>query len=486
MMARRLIMVLVAGVAVCGLNRQAAGQTPTTSTHSLVVAGYANAVRPTDWSMYQTPAACTALFQRTMQTMTYDRLIDKKVEHVAGSDFDNDWIALPDSAIQVARTCIQHLPDGVEQIPAYTLPTFLTLAIGVNDDSLVKRIVVRQLRLASASAHDTAAVLDSVVSQLMDNHWNITDHNSLHLTQAHVQLAKQYAAQINSRDPSVLSYRLHTLIELDKGWQGDGTDVDAQLTHVQAELQRTNQLSVENVPQNVRQAVQLRQLSLKSQIAWLTYLKTLSLTDLNKWMQQRKPYVVTAADTLVGTRAGTIRGDYWFNIPDPDHPPIIPTPGKVSLIEFFASDLRGGDASKLEELRRLHEKFPTLQIVLVTLTNGVFHQKNVIEHPETEADFIRQYFTDSLKIPGIVCVVKGTYRTVVGGHILPLANSVFNNYDLDPRASLYDGREFLVNADGRIVSTLGIRSLQDEELIRRLIALNTPPSGTIQKSSEHE
>jgi hypothetical protein len=158
---------------------------------------------------------------------------------------------------------------------------------------------------------------------------------------------------------------------------------------------------------------------------------------------------------------------------------------------MFASSSTGmtnvqNDVRRFQELRRLHELFPQLQIVIVAITSGVFHEKNVIGHPDSEANFLHQYLTDSLKLPGVLGVVKNGYRTLPNGHVLPDTNPVLNAYHLDPRQGRYQGREFLVDGTGMIVRTLDISSLRDEELIRRLLiqAGDTPRSATAQTASD--
>jgi hypothetical protein len=237
-------------------------------------------------------------------------------------------------------------------------------------------------------------------------------------------------------------------------------------------LRQSQSLFIAGIYPSVQQSIKNYQYGLQFEISWLQYMQTLSSDALHKWASQKVSII--PSDKLVGHPAVPITADYWFNVPSGKPIPKIPAPGQVSLIMFVSSSTGminvPNNGRQFQELRRVHKLFPQLQIVTVAITSGVFHAKNVIGRPDSEANLLHQYLTDSLQLPGILCVVKNGYRTLPNGHVLPDTNSVLNAYHLDPRAGRYQGREFLVDATGTIVRTLGISSLRDEELIRRLLA----------------
>jgi hypothetical protein len=229
------------------------------------------------------------------------------------------------------------------------------------------------------------------------------------------------------------------------------------------------------LPDSDQREVHSTILGLILDVAHLTYLTTLSHANLMHWLavrdSVRHELGVDAAirpDSLVGKPAPQITGEYWFNTTTPA--PMVPAPGRVSLIVFDNPDAgvtQKVDSRVFGELRQLHTMFPDLQIVLVATTQGSFRGKYLMTHPDSEAALIHHYF-DTLQVPGILCVAKSTYRTVVGGQAIPLGTPVLDAYKLDPRG--YSNRYFLVDAQGWVVSQDLPSSLDDEEFIRRLLA----------------
>jgi hypothetical protein len=173
-------------------------------------------------------------------------------------------------------------------------------------------------------------------------------------------------------------------------------------------------------------------------------------------------------DSLAGTPAPQVTGDYWFNTAT-SATPTVPAPGVVSLVVFDNPSLGGIgalSARQLQALRHLHQTFPALHIVLVTTTQGSFQGHAFETSPDSEAAMIHQYY-DSLQVPGIISVSKSAYRTVVGGRAIPLPVSVLNRYKLDPRD--YGDNIFLVDASGWVVRRLFMDMPGFELLIRRLL-----------------
>jgi hypothetical protein len=108
------------------------------------------------------------------------------------------------------------------------------------------------------------------------------------------------------------------------------------------------------------------------------------------------------------------------------------------------------NASKDAMLRRLHAKYPALQIILMTATHGQWANEKLREHPEREAQLMYQYVHDSLHVPGIMGVLTGKQRVVTSdGKTLPVELPLFNQYMID--ASQILGQVFLVDRQGRVV-----------------------------------
>jgi hypothetical protein len=458
--------------------QSAFAQTPTSpstlSSAPVVTAGFSEPDKPRDWRLYQAPDACISLFERILRQTTFNTQPEKNVAHDTQPMKEDDWTPLPSASVTAGQQCVDHL--HVADIPAFELPNLLRLAIAINNDSLVQAVVARQVALAGSSERSHAHVLESVVHSLTTNGWADFDHTVNHLTEAHIALARTYAMQIDSMDgPTTLLYRLRALDDLSASLRIGDSDVTARLAYAEDELQRMQRVPLNAVPASDRKEIFAKILGEELHIKRLAYIQSLSHEDLTQWhvMWDSVHRVIKSPiwDSLTGQPAAPITCDYAFNAPGSAPGASIPTSGIVSLLVFVnPNKIDQIDYRRFAELRRQQQLFPTLKITLIAMTSGTFQGRDLLPHPEQEATFIHQYLTDSLGLPGTVCVVKSQYRTVAGGRAIPLLTPVLEGYKLDPRT--YGREEFLVDPLGWIV---GGGSVADEELIRRLLLQTTVP-----------
>jgi hypothetical protein len=124
----------------------------------------------------------------------------------------------------------------------------------------------------------------------------------------------------------------------------------------------------------------------------------------------------------VGERASPISADYWF--PRDSARPPRPTPGHVALVVFFdrtpcVDDRRlqfASDDKQLERgecwlagaaLRRLAERFPTLQITVVAATHGYFMYGP--PDPATQEASLIERWTAAHRVPGVLAVTSTSF-----------------------------------------------------------------------------
>jgi hypothetical protein len=145
-----------------------------------------------------------------------------------------DGRPFPESVVAAGRQCLRKV--HLANLSPYDWPLALRLAIGTNEDTLVRAIVARQLALASKDTGQTvrtrAEVLDTAVRMLWTNAWN-NDETS-HRTPAHDTLAQVFAAQLDTMTPGgpVLTTRLRLfdLFNANRMFSEDDTagDIDAE------------------------------------------------------------------------------------------------------------------------------------------------------------------------------------------------------------------------------------------------------------------
>ncbi|HEX6535719.1 MAG TPA: hypothetical protein VF041_14070, partial [Gemmatimonadaceae bacterium] len=165
-----------------------------------------------------------------------------------------------------------------------------------------------------------------------------------------------------------------------------------------------------------------------------------------------------------GERAPTITAEYW--IPSAAGNAPRPTPGHVSLLTFLDDkdcvtvDPQGdvGDqcVSDLAQLRRLSERFPTLDITIVSGTHGSF----VWAPPPTpaeEADMIQTWLA-SYHIPRLTVAVTSTPFWNLprpDGRRIDKPTQNYTNYTFR-KLLKPEGSKYLVDQDGLIVSAFGL------------------------------
>jgi hypothetical protein len=116
----------------------------------------------------------------------------------------------------------------------------------------------------------------------------------------------------------------------------------------------------------------------------------------------------------VGERAPTITADYWFPREAAGTPH--PAPGRVSIFQFLDHDscfsstwwghVRDNCTTRLATLRRLSERFPALEIILVSHTHGAFLYVKP-PAPAEEAEAIRHWL-EPFRVRGATIAVSST------------------------------------------------------------------------------
>ena len=304
--------------------------------------------------------------------------------------------------------------------------------------------------------------MDTAIRRLWRNSWN--NDTTSHRTPAHDSLARELATYLDTMRPAklVLDTRLHVFDLLNEANTFHDNDSVGDITAERAVTQRRVQLQLSVTVDSDPQQEQARRNSIlrgeQNMMAWFSYLEHPTHERLMAYLTARGPVGQWPLDSLTGSQAPPLRGDYWFNTAS--SAPGIPQKGVVSLIVFL--DTWEGRIPTFDEapwktfakLRSLHAQYPKLQIVLVTLTQGKFRDQDYRAHPEQEAERLHTYLTDELKVPGIVCVIRTAYHTEAGGTAIPLGSPAFDAYHLDPRdVFVSDPSAIIVDADGWIVQT---------------------------------
>lgn len=459
----------------------------------VVTAGFTVPIVSYDWGTPPYLRTCQAVFEDALDAAASVRARDTAPDTAR-------WNPLPAAAITAGRQCLQRMvhsaSTGGVLRRSYDWPFLLRFAIGIDDDTLVRTIVTRQLAAARTApkatagspARDQAQVLEAVITLLVNNNWPKEGRfdNTLHRSPAHDALAQAYRAQLDTMHPAgeVLATRLRVLdfltkVDNDRVSRGDTAKEfdDAHFTRAIAQARQRLQL-VQSVPlaevfpgdrHVIQDAIAVQSFT----IASLTFRYEPTHAHLTTFVAARNAYLHITGDggfeSLLGHPAPRLEGDYWFNVP-PGHPPVVPTPGVVTLLVFISAHegkipAQDDDLRRLAQVRTLHTRFPQVQIILVTMTQGQFQDQNFQGHPEREAERIHQYLSNELEVPGILCVLQTKYHTEQGQTAIPFGSPVLDRYALDPR-SYGEFHEILIDTDGWVVQN---QSVLDQSILPRLL-----------------
>lgn len=414
--------------------------------------------------------ACQSAFERAIHVATA-AMPAQSVTDTMGTPRSADSVfdPVPAAAVKIGRQCLSRLGtdpfgdgrSGADSALApYDLAFLFRLAVGVNDDALVRKVVNRQLALANIDTRDRGHILEAAITLLLQNQWPGPAKTLIpHRTAAHDALAKQYAAVLDTMRPAgqVVLSRLHVMQKLGAAMAPAQWDVNDELARARAQFAVATSVPLSAVPEEDRAEVQ--GLGAPIAVAWLAYLQTPSHANLARWVAARDSMLHvpagTTIDSLIDRPAPRLSGDYWFNVPSGSTSPLVPAPGRVTLLRF-GDDLDSAQAAKL---RQLSVTYPSLQIVLVAMTHG---RTDTAE----EARRISRRLTDALQRSALVCVLQTRYHADSLATQIPLASPVLDRFHLDPRD--YDNISFLIDAEGWLISDA--MNGWDERLVQRLVA----------------
>jgi hypothetical protein len=444
-----------------GLPLRLAGQTPAAALQGLpaplVAAGLSAPNHPIEWARYTHNDECTGVFARATSAAVYDSLdrtpaIDRY--RMFDTTPENPWRPLPRGVATATQQCLARFPLAA---PPFELHDLLGLAITIQAEPLIAPLVAQWLATGHGTSTVTAAILDTVVGLLMDSPGVPGQPMPAAPSPMHFALARRYAAQLDPLGLIALPMRISAEGALAR--PGEYTaNLDSILTHIQASARLERQLSPSQwqaVEGGIsRDTMELIWLGWDARIRWL---KTGAPAALARFVELAKAtqHLPLTHLGLLGTAAPPITGDYCFATPSTRVPtagltPALPARGTPTLVVFDDDDWVE-DWSLFALLRRLHQEFPTLQIVQVLHLQGSYQNRWLAQAPAEEARLRREVLADSLGVPGSLCFIQQHYQPLPNGEVVPLVSSLARAYDLD----VEDSGWFLLDPSGAFVDVLG-------------------------------
>jgi hypothetical protein len=167
------------------------------------------------------------------------------------------------------------------------------------------------------------------------------------------------------------------------------------------------------------------------------------------------------------TEAPVLQGDYWF--PRTAAGQEYPRRGKISMVVFTPD--RGQNLVELNMLRRLSQKYPAVDLVLVTSTAGNYGPLEP-PSPEREAFLSDSTFRHFHRLNAVLSVTKGTFVQLDVPDSRRFYQIYPNEEAYPPRNSAISGTKlsqiYLIDGERRIVDVSGMTVI-DEGWTGRLI-----------------
>ena len=442
--------------------QQTSSVTPVSASTPVLGADFALPLGTEDWQHLPFTEDC----ERAVE-----RVLDSVAKFPQDTVLPDPFAPIPPTAIQVGRACLQHFQ--VAALQNVERDVMIHIGSWIGDDSMVQAIVTQRLaELQHAPIPDRAQVLEDAVHELM----------RAYRTPEKTHLAQTLMAEGDALGPEATMERLamHREIEEPVG----PYDPAAQLAY-----DRT----VIGIMRQAPPAIKARGMDgphgyinyLEMKAAWLEWLKTGADSDYHTWLDAYHRVMLTP-DSLLGTAAPPVTGAYWFNTPQSGSAPMAPVAGKVNLLVFLENRDLSRDRDKdpyflykMVLLQHLHQAFPQLQITLIVRNTGVFAGRLLAAAPDSEAKMMHRYFTDSLHIPGVVCVEGDDNQRLPNGwiHHALTADVQHNDGGYGHDA---DDNSMLVDAQGRIVKDMVLGMMNQlpelEYIIRQLQTMARTPS----------
>lgn len=426
-------------------------------TVRIVTASFAEPERPADPARSQTLGGCLNVFGRLISLHRYDHPPDVTPAHDTLLMGEQSWIPYPPEAVAAARSCYHATYRKPSDIEAADMGTAFSLAVAMDDDSLATVIGARLLAPVGQYPTKRAATLSRLIHQLVGG-----GGDGRHMNKTCLALARQYLAQLEALGPRYVLQWMDANETLERASSvAAGFDLasDARVDAALSKVHHTLGI-IHGIPPGTlvgADAEHLRDRERNARIYGvqrLTYIKTLDRADLKRYLQLvDSAWPTGKRPWLVGTMATPITADYWFGTPSNAAPPAVPVAGAVSLIMFINPSPVMAAASTSEKdamLRRLHSRYPELQIILIAVTKGFWENESLLGHPEREAQLMYHYVHDSLQVPGIMGIIRGKQQVVTpDGKTLPVQIPELDRYRVGVTG--LHGQRFLVDRDGMIV-----------------------------------
>lgn len=341
--------------------------------------------RPIDFTRYTNPEQCMSLADRVVATGWRGEERSKR-DTLTYNPLDT----LPARVVTEVGRCVDSF--DVHDAEPFELPWLFHLDLLANRDDQVRAVVARQTELAGTPVARAKAMLGTV-KQLLD------------AQPVRLEMAREYTARLDSMGSQAAEQRMNVHLWL--FWRYAMATLDTVLMRSEHEAYEAAVVDAGSPTAGFN----LSGMMMREKVAAVLRPEAPDARAFfRKLPATRYPNIPTAKveeiiDLLYGHGPLRVAGDFWFG-EGAAAGSLHPTPGKVSFLVFVGAPCGGRCAGAYAVLRRLEERFgDRLDIVLMARTMGDFRLLPP-PTPAEEAELIRQYFLEDVKLSDALGVVS--------------------------------------------------------------------------------
>jgi hypothetical protein len=390
---------------------------------------------------------------------------------------------VPSAVVEAARACLASVAPDPETVPVEEYGALVPLYLMADWEEKARTLVERRIAAVRPGADDTlVAVLDTVIAFFAGAFAGTPPRYGVSVRPPRPILLEELAASHLSRVGDRVK-RLRKLFELNIVWdaihdtaraRNTGQQISVlldSLTHSERDtlVERSRQMLVtgEETVLRLSSAVSIglgRERLLDSlRHSTEAYVRA----TLGGWSRVfGQPPEALPFFGPIGDRAPVIEGDVWLGCEGDQCQPR-PRPGRISLVVFLshgscvgvirgAIDMYGNCAQQLTTLRRLHERFPELDITVVARTYGYFGYLKEGVTLETEAELTRRWLDSAGLERVVLAMTDAPYWRLPHPDGRRVAERTTNeaNYTFGERWKVRPSEAYLIDENGIIVARM--------------------------------
>jgi hypothetical protein len=348
-----------------------------------------------DYSRYDIPSACV------QAALSAGAVAERTA--IDTTPYAPERDTLPTASIEAARQCGSRFV--VDQVAPRELLSVVQLGLMTTDEKKANAAVDRMLSLTSDPAQRA---------------WTLFSIFQAYFGARPMQLAKakRVTARLDSLGAAaaVPAMNAHGMLLLDAQRRFDVTGMEREasaILHLDPFVNAPDRDDILYGSGNAAFALLSAELYRSPQTAVAQTMRLVRATGY-RWPSDSATTAayLTAIISPIGRPAPALDAKYWYG---PHGKNTWVVPGKASLLVIVPDANEMPNYGQYTMLRKLHEKYgDALNITIMSRTVGYIHDSPPLE-PAQEADSIRSYFQDFLKLPVTVGVIETPFHRLPDG-----------------------------------------------------------------------